>query len=175
MVGAVRWTRQYSAMLATPLHDPRHHPRAPGAITLRVALASTCFVVIMVLFGAATSWTVVLALPAAVLGGVTIAAPVAAYTVTLDNDLPLAALLRFGIMPMFLFSGTFFPISQLPWWLEVLAWVLPLWHGGGAVPGPVAGDDLGRRGGRPHRLPDRAWAWPAWWSPPAPTPRRLTP
>jgi lipooligosaccharide transport system permease protein len=82
----------------------------------------------MVLFGAATSWTVVLALPAAVLGGVTIAAPVAAYTVTLDNDLPLAALLRFGITPMFLFSGTFFPISQLPWWLEVLAWVLPLWH-----------------------------------------------
>ena len=38
-------------------------------------------------------------------------------------------LFRFGIMPMFLFSGTFFPIYQLPDWLEPVAWVVPLWHG----------------------------------------------
>jgi lipooligosaccharide transport system permease protein len=36
---------------------------------------------------------------------------------------------RFGITPLFLFSGTFFPISQLPDFLQPLAWVLPLWHG----------------------------------------------
>jgi lipooligosaccharide transport system permease protein len=28
-----------------------------------------------------------------------------------------------------LFSGTFFPISQLPSWLQVVAWISPLWHG----------------------------------------------
>ena len=33
------------------------------------------------------------------------------------------------ILPMFLFSGTFFPISSLPAPLEVLAWFTPLWHG----------------------------------------------
>jgi len=31
-------------------------------------------------------------------------------------------------LPMFLFSGTFFPLSQLPVALRVVAWVLPLWH-----------------------------------------------
>ena len=30
---------------------------------------------------------------------------------------------------MFLFSGTFFPISQLPTWLQVVAYVTPLYHG----------------------------------------------
>jgi len=33
------------------------------------------------------------------------------------------------IMPLFLFSGTFFPVEQLPRWAEVVAWVLPSWHG----------------------------------------------
>jgi lipooligosaccharide transport system permease protein len=36
---------------------------------------------------------------------------------------------RFGMIPMFLFSGTFFPVSQLPSWLRPLAYLTPLWHG----------------------------------------------
>jgi lipooligosaccharide transport system permease protein len=31
-------------------------------------------------------------------------------------------------MPMFLFSGTFFPVDQLPGWLQPIAWLTPLWH-----------------------------------------------
>jgi lipooligosaccharide transport system permease protein len=38
-------------------------------------------------------------------------------------------LFRFGIIPLFLFSGTFFPISQLPAYIRPLAYVTPLWHG----------------------------------------------
>jgi lipooligosaccharide transport system permease protein len=37
--------------------------------------------------------------------------------------------MRFGILPMFLFSGTFFPIDQLPSALQAIATVTPLWHG----------------------------------------------
>jgi lipooligosaccharide transport system permease protein len=33
------------------------------------------------------------------------------------------------LIPMFLFAGTFFPVSQLPDWLEPVAWATPLWHG----------------------------------------------
>jgi lipooligosaccharide transport system permease protein len=33
------------------------------------------------------------------------------------------------MVPLFLFSGTFFPISQLPGWLQPVAYVTPLWHG----------------------------------------------
>ena len=39
------------------------------------------------------------------------------------------ALFRFGIPPLFLFSGTFFPISNLPDVIEPVAWLSPLWHG----------------------------------------------
>ena len=36
---------------------------------------------------------------------------------------------RFGVVPAFLFSGAFFPVSQLPNWIEWLAYLSPLWHG----------------------------------------------
>ena len=36
---------------------------------------------------------------------------------------------RFGVTPLFLLSGTFFPIETLPNWLQPLAWFSPLWHG----------------------------------------------
>jgi lipooligosaccharide transport system permease protein len=38
-------------------------------------------------------------------------------------------LFRFGIIPLFLFSGTFFPITQLPAYIRPLAYITPLWHG----------------------------------------------
>ena len=37
--------------------------------------------------------------------------------------------MRLGILPLFLFSGTFFPVVELPNWLEPLAFLSPLWHG----------------------------------------------
>jgi lipooligosaccharide transport system permease protein len=37
--------------------------------------------------------------------------------------------MRLGVMPLFLFSGTFFPVSQLPAGLQALAVISPLWHG----------------------------------------------
>lgn len=33
-----------------------------------------------------------------------------------------------GLEPMFLFSGTFFPLSKLPEWVQQTAWILPLYH-----------------------------------------------
>jgi lipooligosaccharide transport system permease protein len=38
-------------------------------------------------------------------------------------------LFRFVVTPMFLFSGTFYPVSQLPEWGRWIAYVTPLWHG----------------------------------------------
>ena len=43
--------------------------------------------------------------------------PIFAFSATRENDSGFAMLFRFGIVPMFLFSGTFFPVSQLPDWL----------------------------------------------------------
>jgi len=41
----------------------------------------------------------------------------------------MAMLQRFGIVPLFLFSGTFFPLAQLPIYLQPIGWISPLWHG----------------------------------------------
>jgi lipooligosaccharide transport system permease protein len=50
-----------------------------------------------------------------------------------------SAVFRFVVLPMTLFSGTFFPISQLPRVIQPLAWVSPLWHGTELARGVVLG------------------------------------
>jgi lipooligosaccharide transport system permease protein len=52
-----------------------------------------------------------------------------AFTVTQETDENLASVFRFVILPLFLFSGTFFPVSQLPGFLQPVAWATPLFHG----------------------------------------------
>jgi lipooligosaccharide transport system permease protein len=37
--------------------------------------------------------------------------------------------MRFGVIPLTLFSGTFFPLATLPAWLHWIGWISPLWHG----------------------------------------------
>jgi lipooligosaccharide transport system permease protein len=64
-----------------------------------------------------------------VLCGLAHAAPVAAFAITRRIEMSIAALYRFVILPMSLFSGAFFPVSQLPVGIEQAAYLTPLWHG----------------------------------------------
>ena len=64
-----------------------------------------------------------------VLVGIAYAAPIAAWGAHTENEASFVAIFRFVILPMFLFSGTFFPISELPRVLEAIAYLTPLWHG----------------------------------------------
>jgi lipooligosaccharide transport system permease protein len=49
--------------------------------------------------------------------------------VTRNKDTSFAVIYRFIMIPLFLFSGTFFPITQLPAWIRPVAYLTPLWHG----------------------------------------------
>src|SRR5256714_7367556 len=129
VMAGVKWLKTYDAMLATPL---RVRDLLAGHLTwiaLRVLMVCSVFLAVMALFGAIRSPEAVLLIPAGLLTGLAFAAPVAAYAVTLERDSGLTALFRFGVIPMFLFSGTFFPVSQLPAVLRPVAYVTPLWHG----------------------------------------------
>jgi len=129
VMAAVKWLKTYDAMLATPL---RVRDVLVGHLTwiaLRVLMTCAVFLAVMAAFGAVKSPEAVLLLPVGVLTGLAFAAPIAAYAVTLERDSGLSALFRFGIIPMFLFSGTFFPVSQLPAALRPVAYITPLWHG----------------------------------------------
>lgn len=57
------------------------------------------------------------------------AAATTAFTVRLRTDSALATYFRFVVIPMFLFSGVLFPITQLPGWLQPVAFVTPVFHG----------------------------------------------
>jgi lipooligosaccharide transport system permease protein len=92
-------------------------------------MIATIFTIVMSLFGAAASPLIVLGIPAAVLTGMAFAAPIAGFSATQRTPEKFNAVFRFGITPLFLFSGTFFPISNLPAAIQPIAWLSPLWHG----------------------------------------------
>ncbi|MGI9092165.1 MAG: ABC transporter permease [Mycobacteriales bacterium] len=126
---SIKWTKNYFAMLATPIGALDVFVGHLAWIGVRIATTGAVFLVVMTVFGGAESAWVLLALPAAILTGLAFAAPVMAFAARLERDSGLAGLNRFVIVPMFLFSGTFFPISQLPIGLHYLAYATPLWHG----------------------------------------------
>ena len=92
-------------------------------------MIATVFTVVVVLFGAASSPLVLLAIPAAVLTAMAFAAPIAAFAATQRTMNKFNSIFRFGITPLFILSGTFFPIASLPAAIQPLAWLSPLWHG----------------------------------------------
>ncbi len=129
VMGGFRWQRYFHAAVATPI---RSGDIVVGWLTweaFRLFLTVTVFLGVSALFGAVRTPSAVLAIPAAVLTGLAFGAPITAYAATRDSDASFAALLRFGVLPLFLFSGTFFPIAQLPAAVRPLAYVTPLWHG----------------------------------------------
>jgi lipooligosaccharide transport system permease protein len=128
VLGSIKWDRTYHAMLATPLGVPDVLLGHLLFMAMRVLLSTVGFAVVMALFGTLHSWWAPLAIPAATLGGLAIAAAFTAFAATREVDSSFAALNRFVIIPMFLFSGTFYPITRLPSLVRPVAYITPLYH-----------------------------------------------
>ena len=129
IMGALKWHKTFEGILSTPVKVRDLVTGHLLFILFRLVTTLAVFLAVMGAFGALEMPLGLLALPAAVLTGLAFAAPVSAFAAWVQNDAGFAALLRFGIVPMFLFSGTFFPIDRLPGVLEVVAYATPLWHG----------------------------------------------
>jgi lipooligosaccharide transport system permease protein len=127
--GGLHWNKIYLAARATMLRPSDIYRGHLLFITMRIAMNSGCFVVLMAAFGLIRSPWAVLLLPASVLTGFAFATPSAAWAITLDNQTAMNYPIRFGAVPLMLFSGTFFPITQLPAWVRPVAYATPLWHG----------------------------------------------
>ena len=125
----IKWIKTYDAVLATPMNVRDIVVGHVAFVAARMAFIAVVYTAIAVLFDAYELGRGLVAVLPAVLTGITFAAMVMAYTIQLKNDVGLSNMFRFGIVPMFLFSGVFFPISQLPSWLEPIAFITPLWHG----------------------------------------------
>lgn len=129
IIGGLEWNRTFHAMYATPISGRDIALGNLIWVGLRLTLITTIFTIAIVLFGAAISAMIVLAIPCAILTGLAFAAPIAAFSATQRTPEKFNAIFRFGITPLFLFSGTFFPVEQLPTALQAVAWVTPLYHG----------------------------------------------
>ena len=129
VMASFRWTRQYFAMQATPLGVRDIFVGHQLYMASRVAATSAIYLAIIAAFGAVDSWLAVFTLPAVTLLGLAFSVPTAAYAATQTSEGAFVPYNRFVIVPMFLFSGTFFPVSRLPLPLEWIAYATPLWHG----------------------------------------------
>lgn len=125
----MKWTKHYDVALNTPLHARDLVYGHFGWVVSSLTGISLVFVVIMALFDAVELGRGLLAIFPATLTGMAFAGPLAAYSAQLENDSGLSSVFRFVITPLYLFSGTFFPITQLPEWMQPIAYVTPLWHG----------------------------------------------
>lgn len=129
VMAAIRWTRQFHAMLATPLRSRDLLIGHQLYVAARLAVVSAIYLVVLAGFGALHSPWAILAWPAAVLVGLAHSAPVSAFSAWLKREEGFNGLFRFVIMPMFLFSGTFFPVTRLPQGVREIAYATPLWNG----------------------------------------------
>lgn len=140
------WSNRYRAMSATPV-SPRQiasglalwHATRTAVVVIGVAL-------VLALFDETRSWGLVPAVVVAVLVGLAFAMPISAWASTRNGGASFPTIIRFVLIPMFLFGGAFFPIDQLPDWIQPVAYVTPLWHGielcrgfviDGIDPGPI--------------------------------------
>jgi lipooligosaccharide transport system permease protein len=125
----LKWVRTYHGVVATPVRVVELVLGVIAWTGVRILLATSVFAVVVAVAGAFGSPLAVLTPLAALLCGLAFAAVLMAISAGTDSEQWLPAIFRFGIVPLFLFSGTFFPVEQLPDWIEPLAWATPLWHG----------------------------------------------
>jgi lipooligosaccharide transport system permease protein len=129
VLGGFKWQNGYHAAAATPL--------TPADIATGVGLwhgtkaliAASGVAFALVLFDDTRTPALLIAVPFGALTGLAIASVLTAWTATREQDQSFPTINRFVIMPLFLFGGAFYPIDQLPEWLQWVAMATPLWHG----------------------------------------------
>ena len=122
------YQKTYDALLATPLTVEEIIVGEIVWGATRAVMAGMLTLGVIAALGYAPSWQALAVLPIAFLGGLAFGAmgmAVTSVTSSIDMfNLPIFLV----ITPMFLFSGTFFPLGGLPAWAAGMATLLPLYH-----------------------------------------------
>jgi lipooligosaccharide transport system permease protein len=124
----LRYSKVYEAMLATPIGVGDVALGEILVALMRGLLYAAGFLLVMLAMGLVHSWWAVLALPAATLIAFAFAAVGLAAT-TFMRDSEDSRLVQLALLPMFLFSTTFYPLSEYAPELRVLVQITPLYQG----------------------------------------------
>jgi lipooligosaccharide transport system permease protein len=130
VMGGLKWHKTYWAQAATPL-EAKHIAGAHLMFVLfRLATACGVFMLVLAPFGVfATWWGPFLAFGVQLLTGMAFATVVMGVSVRVRSEEAFGVIFRLGVMPLTLFSGAFFPISNLGPVMEWVARLTPMWHG----------------------------------------------
>jgi lipooligosaccharide transport system permease protein len=123
-----KWLGFYHGTVATPIDATEVFTGYMLWLAAYNALIAALFLVAATVLGGVSSWWAPLGVPAAVLGALCFACPFSGFAMSRENDFGFSALLRLTVMPLAMFSGTFFPVSQLPAWLRTATLLSPLYH-----------------------------------------------
>jgi lipooligosaccharide transport system permease protein len=129
VMAGTKWLRHFHALVSAPLRPGDVFLGHLGWLSVRLTISTTVFLAVATLLGGVIAPTAVLAIPVAVLTAAAFSACLMAYAGTQEADENFGLIMRLVVLPLFLFSGTFFPVDQLPSLLQYLVWVSPLWHG----------------------------------------------
>jgi len=130
VMSGFKWRRTYYGPNASPLSSAQLVDGHVLGLGTRLLITCGAYFGFLLLFGAvgnpATAWLMVLT---AILGGLAFGLPLMAYSASITEDRGQFAMVqRFIVMPLFLFSGTFFPLDTLPLVIRWIGWISPLWH-----------------------------------------------
>jgi lipooligosaccharide transport system permease protein len=134
----LNYGKLYEGMLATSLGPL---DVALGEILyalLRGLLYATGFMIVMQVLGLNLAWTAILAIPAVLLiafGFASLGMAITSYMKTFQH----MDWITLVLLPMFLFSATFYPITVYPEWVQSIVMALPLWHGVELIRGLTTG------------------------------------
>lgn len=124
-----QWTGAYRSMQASPLSIDDMLFGHMAWFAFRLLIGAVAYLAISAAFGTVHSFAALGGLVLGPLVGLAFTLPIGAYAVTARIDAPFTMIFRLLMVPLFLFSGTFFSLSQLPLALRYVAYALPLWHG----------------------------------------------
>ena len=134
VMAGFKWRRYFYGFNASPLSSGQIANGVVAGAGARMAVTVVLYFAFIALFFAilqpgaivpATAW---LSVFIGLLAGLSFGIPLMAYAATVEDDKGQFALVqRFIFMPMFLFSGTFYPLANIGW-LQWIGWISPLWH-----------------------------------------------
>jgi lipooligosaccharide transport system permease protein len=129
VLASVKWTRGYHAAAATPLEpDDILYGKLAWVATRGFATAFV-YTLIIACFGVLQSWWCLMLPLIGTLVTVAFSAPLVAFAARSNSDAAFTTLYRFALVPMFLFSATFYPLSAYPGYLRPIVQFIPLYHG----------------------------------------------
>ncbi|MFM9151143.1 MAG: ABC transporter permease [Candidatus Planktophila sp.] len=124
-----KWNKTFFSMNSTPLSGNHIAMGVFINSLIRVIFTAVLYWLVMLAFGALESPRAWLAIFTAIMAGAAFGAMMQALAGLLENEnIFFTVLNRFVIMPLFLFSGTFYPLTNMPIYLQWIGWISPLWH-----------------------------------------------